>query len=66
MPGGRRPVRFGDQFVDTPVHDRALLNSGAKIVGPAIVEEVESTFVMPPGFALSVDRARNLIVTQVP
>ena len=65
-PGGRRPVRFGDQFVATPVYDRALMRPGAAIAGPAIVEEVESTFVMPPGFALSVDRACNLIVTQVP
>ncbi|MGW4519715.1 hydantoinase/oxoprolinase family protein [Amycolatopsis sp. NPDC004378] len=36
-------------FVDTAVFDRYRLEAGARIDGPAIVEERESTVVVPPG-----------------
>ena len=65
-PGAQRPVWFGDRFVETPVYGRATLGPGATITGPAIIEEVHSTFVMPTGFALAVDNALNLMVAQVP
>jgi N-methylhydantoinase A len=59
---GRRPVFFGDGFVDVPVYSRPGLAAGQSIAGPAIVEEDESSLVLPPGFALTVDPALNLIV----
>jgi N-methylhydantoinase A/oxoprolinase/acetone carboxylase beta subunit len=34
-----------------------------KIDGPSIIEEVESTLILPPGFTAEVDNARNLIVS---
>ncbi|MGZ4388144.1 MAG: hydantoinase/oxoprolinase family protein, partial [Gaiellaceae bacterium] len=40
FPGGRRRV---------PVYDRYALDPGARLDGPAIVEERESTLVVPPG-----------------
>ena len=55
------PERGG--FVDTPVYDRYLLAAGATIEGPAIVEERESTTVLPPGATAAVDDWANLIVT---
>ncbi|MEV6619686.1 hydantoinase/oxoprolinase family protein [Amycolatopsis sp. NPDC051106] len=36
-------------FVDTAVFDRYLLTPGERVDGPAIVEERESTVVVPPG-----------------
>ncbi|MBE8525197.1 hydantoinase/oxoprolinase family protein [Amycolatopsis sp. H6(2020)] len=36
-------------FVDTTVFDRYRLEPGARVDGPAIVEERESTVVVPPG-----------------
>ncbi|MEU0793549.1 hydantoinase/oxoprolinase family protein [Amycolatopsis sp. NPDC005961] len=36
-------------FVDTAVFDRYLLTPGERVAGPAIVEERESTVVVPPG-----------------
>ena len=59
----RRPVWFGQGFVETPVYKRRQLEPGAQLAGPAIVEEVESTVVVPPDFALAVDAAANLILT---
>ncbi|HEY3466481.1 MAG TPA: hydantoinase/oxoprolinase family protein [Amycolatopsis sp.] len=48
---GSRPAYFPSTggFVDTAVFDRYRLQPGARVDGPAIVEERESTVVVPPG-----------------
>ncbi|MCC6792163.1 MAG: hydantoinase/oxoprolinase family protein [Thermomicrobiales bacterium] len=50
-------------FVETPVFDRYTLGEGAVIAGPAIVEELDSTSVIHPGYAARVDRFGNLLVS---
>jgi N-methylhydantoinase A len=47
--------------VDTPVYDRYALAAGARVEGPAIVEERESTTVLPPGAAATVDEYASLV-----
>jgi N-methylhydantoinase A/oxoprolinase/acetone carboxylase beta subunit len=59
---GRRPVYFGG-FRDTPVYDRARLGAGVTLPGPAIVEERESTLVIPPRAHLTIDRSGNALVS---
>lgn len=61
---GARPVYFGPDvaFVNTPVFDRYCLAPGAQLSGPAIVEERESTTVVPPGATAYIDDALNLVV----
>ncbi len=49
-------------FVETPVFDRARLAPGDAIAGPALVEERESTLVLPPGATARCDAALNLVV----
>jgi N-methylhydantoinase A len=44
---GARRAYFG-HFVDAAVYDRYALREGDVLDGPAIVEEAESTLVMPP------------------
>jgi N-methylhydantoinase A/oxoprolinase/acetone carboxylase beta subunit len=44
------------------VFDRYALGPGLTLVGPAIVEERESTTVLPPGTLATVDDYANLIV----
>jgi N-methylhydantoinase A len=46
---GRRPVHFGEGFVDTPVYDGPSLAVGARIDGPALIEEPFTVVVVPPG-----------------
>ena len=58
---GSRPVYFGADFVETPVYRRDALAAGQTVSGPAIVEEAESTLVLPPDYDLAVDAALNLI-----
>jgi N-methylhydantoinase A len=49
-------------YVDCPVFDRYALGAGLALAGPAIVEERESTTVLPPGTLATVDDYANLIV----
>jgi N-methylhydantoinase A len=48
---GTRPVFFPDEgaTVRTRVYDRYALQPGARITGPAVFEENESTFIIGPG-----------------
>jgi N-methylhydantoinase A len=61
-PRTARRAFFGGAFVETPVYDRAALPPGARIEGPAVVEEFGSTTVVFPGQALTVDPYGIMIV----
>jgi N-methylhydantoinase A len=63
QPTSRRPVWFdADVGVDTPVYERADLPAGFSLKGPAVVEQVDSTVVIPPGTTASVDKYLNIII----
>jgi N-methylhydantoinase A len=49
-------------YVDCPLYDRYRLAPGATLAGPGIVEERESTTVLPPGVVASVDEYATLVV----
>ncbi len=61
---GKRPAYFHDTArpVDTPVFDRYRLGPGAAFPGPAIVEERESTAIVPPGARATIDAHHNLVI----
>ena len=61
-PKGRRNAWFGGAFVDTPVYDEGVLDPGARLEGPAIVESPFTTVVLPPAATLTVDSFRNLVI----
>lgn len=50
-PAGRRAVHFDldHGFIEAPVYRRDTLHAGATLDGPAIVEQMDSTVVLPPG-----------------
>ena len=60
----RRPVYFGDAggFLETAIYERSGLLAGHRLAGPAIVEEMDSTSLIQPGFTAEVDRFGNLLV----
>jgi N-methylhydantoinase A len=60
----RRAAWVGAQgrFVELPVYDRLKLGIGAKLHGPAIIEEASSTLILPPDARAAVDDAGNIIV----
>nr|WP_246429601.1 hypothetical protein [Prosthecomicrobium pneumaticum] len=43
--------------------DRQGLRPGMRLAGPCLVEEVDTTFYVPPGASARVDPFRNLIIT---
>jgi N-methylhydantoinase A len=61
---GTRQVYFAESggYVDCAIYDRYKLGAGGVIAGPAIVEEFDSTTVLHPGYAATVDRYGNLFV----
>jgi N-methylhydantoinase A len=62
---GTRPVYFEEaaDFVDAVLYERARLVCGAEIEGPAIVEQIDSTVVLPPGAVGRVDEALNIVIS---
>jgi N-methylhydantoinase A len=62
---GSRPVYWPEHrdWLPSPVYDRYRLSPGSTIAGPAIVEERESTTVVPPRCIAVVDEWLNLTVT---
>jgi N-methylhydantoinase A/oxoprolinase/acetone carboxylase beta subunit len=55
-----RRAYFENGYVATPIYERARLPLGARLVGPAIVEQVDTTTVIPRGITALVDEAGNL------
>ena len=49
-----RPVFFGDAWSDTAIIARSALAAGFGIRGPALIEEMGSVTVVPPGWRLEV------------
>ena len=50
------------QNFDTAFYQRHLLPPGAKIAGPAIVLQQDSTTVIPPGMRAAVDDIGNILI----
>jgi N-methylhydantoinase A len=60
----RRRIYFPEakKYIDTAVLDRYALKPGARVAGPAVIEERESTVVIGPAGKAKVDRDLNLII----
>jgi N-methylhydantoinase A len=61
LPASTRPVYFGG-WHDTPIYRREALLPGMVLIGPAIVEQPDTTTVIEPGMRARVDAYGNLLV----
>jgi N-methylhydantoinase A len=59
---GTRCVFF-DDAVECPIYERSKLDAGDRLSGPAIIEQMDSTTVVPPRCAVYVDASGLLIIT---
>jgi N-methylhydantoinase A len=66
---GYKPVHFSDAShpnaarpIPAALYDRSRLMSGAIVVGPAVITQLDTTIVVPPGWAGSVDKWCNLVL----
>jgi N-methylhydantoinase A/oxoprolinase/acetone carboxylase beta subunit len=64
---GERRAHFAPAgFVPTPVYARARLPVGTRLPGPAIVEQADTTTIIPPRWAAEVEASGNLRIRRVP
>ncbi len=56
-PASEREVVFDEEPtpIRTPIYDRDSLHAGAVVEGPAIIEQLDSTVLVPPGLKAEVD-----------
>ena len=59
-----RPVYFDEtgEFTDTPIYDRSRLSASAEISGPAVIEQNDTTVLVPPDATATVDRYNNIVI----
>jgi N-methylhydantoinase A len=62
-PRETRPVYFGTLgWLPTPVYDRESLPAGAMFSGPAIIDQFDSTTVVPPNTTAVIDEWTNILI----
>ena len=59
---GTRQVWFDGEWLETAIYARDKLPSGGQFVGPAIVEQMDTTIVVEPGNTVLVDEDGNLSI----
>jgi N-methylhydantoinase A len=59
---GTRQARFNGGTLPCPVYSRDLLDVGIAFEGPAIVEQLDATTVVPIGHAARVDEYKNILI----
>jgi N-methylhydantoinase A len=58
-----RSVHFADKgWVETVVIDRASVHPGTRLEGPCVVENVDTTVVVPPGTSAEVTEAGDIVI----
>src|SRR5436190_621640 len=59
---GTRRAYWGDAWTETAVYDGAQLGSGARVDGPALIEEPFTVVVLPPSATAQLDDFGNYVV----
>lgn len=58
-----RPVYFEGKYIETNVYNRDKIPVNTQFAGPAIIDQLDTTTVIPPGFTAEVDAYKNIIIT---
>lgn len=61
---GTRSVYFAEisGYVDCPVYDRSRLSSGVELIGPSVIDQMDTTTIILPGQSGYVDPFGNIII----
>ncbi|MFZ7101556.1 MAG: hydantoinase/oxoprolinase family protein [Peptococcaceae bacterium] len=68
-PGGAvvetRGVYFEETkgYVESVIYDKDKLSPGVRLQGPAVIEQMDSTTVIPPGYTAKIDQYFNILIT---
>ncbi len=55
-------MMFGDRWHEAATYDRNKLAEGAQLVGPARIDQADTTTILPPDWRASVDAFSNLVL----
>jgi N-methylhydantoinase A len=58
-------IYWDGEVVDGPVYERNRLGAGHEVLGPAVIEQEDSTTLVHPGTRARVDRYRNLLLERI-
>lgn len=61
-PVGQRTAWFDGVAHQSAIYQREALRAGARIAGPAIIEQFDSTTVVPPAMSAEVDAYMNILI----
>lgn len=64
-PSRTRDVIWDGKKQETGIYNSEKLKPGNTFIGPAIVEDKNSTLVVPPSFSIGVDKSGNIEVSKV-
>jgi N-methylhydantoinase A len=59
-----KAIFYGNEY-DTKIYKRSALIQGHKFVGPAIIEELTATTVVPPTYEVMIDKYKNILIKKV-
>jgi N-methylhydantoinase A len=59
---GSRKIHAGGVWHDAALYDRLRLPPGARIAGPAVLDQPDTTIFVDPGLVATVDRLGNVIL----
>ena len=60
-----RKVNFSGEWIDTPVYDKSKLLANNVLEGPCIVDQLDTTTVIPPNVKGTVDRLGYIIMEEI-
>jgi len=63
-PYAHAPVHFADETMEVPLVDRAGLGAGVSFEGPAVLTQLDTTTLVPPGWRGSVHETGAIILTR--
>jgi len=61
---GKRTITFNGATMQAVLYERARVDIGGRVAGPAIVEQFDATTLIPPGWSGRVDGHGNLVLTR--
>jgi len=63
-PIASRDIRISGAWTSTPIYSREDLGKGAELSGPCVIEQTDTTTIVPEGWNLKVDETGDLILTR--
>jgi N-methylhydantoinase A len=61
-PARRREIYLDGAWRTAAVYDRAVLRAGERLEGPAVIEQDDTTSLLPPGTTATVDKWANVLI----